>query len=274
MSRLYSLIRFSICYGLILILALLLSSCDDQTSEGEHYLSPNYQPRPSRAPIDMLIFHHTAEDLETSLNLLTDRKKNVSAHYLIAKDGTVYRLVPEAFKAYHAGTSYWQGRMALNNYSIGIELVNSGEEYFTEAQMQALVALTKDIIARYNIPNENILGHSDIAPARKLDPSRYFDWEFLAQQDIGLWPDPALVANMEVKDLSVAHTQDLLSQIGYAVPRHGHMDIYTKCAITAFQRHYRPDQVDGNIDQETVALLQALVMIKSNDVDPSHRRWN
>ena len=263
-TSLQTLIRFSLRYGLVLTLAMMFISCsDDKSSEGEQYLSPNYQPRSPRATINMLIIHHTAEDLDTSLNLLTDKVKNVSAHYLIAKDGTMFRLVPEEFEAYHAGTSYWQGRMRLNNYSIGIELENSGKEAFTEPQMQALVKLATDIIARYNIPIENVLSHSDIASARKQDPSKYFDWQYLAEQGIGLWPDPSLLATIEVQDLSVAHTQDLLSQFGYAVPRHGYMDIYTQCAIKAFQRHFRPDRVDGQIDQQTVALLQVLLSMKT-----------
>lgn len=159
--------------------------------------------------------------------------------------------------------SYWQGRMGLNNYSIGIELENSGKEAFSQAQMEALVQLASDIIARYNIPIENVLGHSDIATARKQDPSKYFDWQYLAEQGIGLWPDRTLVATVEVKSLSIGYVQDLLSQFGYAVPRHGYMDIYTQCTIKAFQQHFRPDRVDGQIDQETVARLQALLSMKS-----------
>ncbi len=264
-THFHTLIRSSLSYGLVLILTLATISCsDDQDSDGQQYLSPNYQPRSPRVPVDILIIHHTAEDLDTSLSLLTDKTKNVSAHYLIAKDGAVFRLVPEEFEAYHAGRSYWQGRMGLNNYSIGIELENSGKEAFTEPQIQALVELTTDIVSRYNIPSENVLGHSDIAPGRKRDPSEYFDWKYLAQQGIGVWPDPTLLASIEIQDLSVAHAQDLLSQFGYAVPRHGYMDIYTQYAIKAFQLHFRPDQVDGKIDLETVTLLQVLVSMKTD----------
>lgn len=245
---------------IIILSALLLVACQGTpTPRGEHYYSPNYSERPDGATIDTLIIHHTVADADETMRIFTDTSIQTSAHYLITKSGDIIRFVPEEFIANHAGASYWQGKINVNETSIGIELENSGEEPFTAAQMQTLSQLATDIIVRYHIRSENVIGHSDIAPMRKDDPSGFFDWEALSMQGVGLWPDKNAIATTTVTDRSVAHVQNLLSQYGYPVSRTGEMDEYTTKAIEAFQRHFRSDDISGEIDDETIAILQVLV---------------
>ena len=156
--------------------------------------SPNHGPRRDGAAIDMLILHYTGmTTAAAALDRLCDPKTEVSAHYLIDEDGTVWRLVPEDRRAWHAGRAYWAGETDINSRSIGIELVNPGHEHgyrvFPEPQMTALIALSQGILSRHPIPPHRILAHSDVAPDRKLDPGELFDWRRLAMAGIGLWSD-------------------------------------------------------------------------------------
>ncbi len=155
--------------------------------------SPNCGPRPDGAAIDMLILHYTGmESAEAALTRMCDADARVSAHYMIDEDGTVYRLVDEAMRAWHAGVSSWRGAGNINDRSIGIELVNPGHEFgyrrFPVSQMTALTGLCREILARHPIAPANVLGHSDVAPSRKQDPGELFDWQALAAAGIGLWP--------------------------------------------------------------------------------------
>jgi len=158
--------------------------------------SPNFNDRrlAEGAGPDMLILHYT--DTKTAfeaLSLLQSEEKQVSAHYLVDEDGTIYQLVAEDKRAWHAGVSYWDGETDINSRSIGIEIQNPGHgngyRKFPEKQMQAVAALCKEILFRHDIPPHRVLGHSDIAPDRKRDPGELFDWKFLAKHGIGLWPD-------------------------------------------------------------------------------------
>ena len=153
--------------------------------------SPNFDER-ERA-IDMIVLHYTGmKTAQEALHRLRDPEAKVSAHYVIDEDGTIYQLVDEAKRAWHAGVSHWRGVDNVNHNSIGIEIVNPGHEWgyreFTQAQYAALIPLCQQIKARYNIPDENIVGHEDVAPNRKQDPGELFDWKLLADNGLGIWP--------------------------------------------------------------------------------------
>jgi N-acetylmuramoyl-L-alanine amidase len=213
-----------------------------------------------------LIVHYTGmQSCELALNRLCDEAAGVSAHYLIDEDGSVYRMVPEDMRAWHAGTSFWDGKRDLNSISIGIELINPGHEYgyrpFPSEQLNSFTLLAQEIMDRHGIGPRNVLGHSDVAPGRKTDPGELFPWKDLAERGIGTWPH-----NVEIlggpPDLEASFRQ--LSAIGYAVPLSPDLgaDILnpetgTADVIAAFQRRYRPAQIDGALDIETSGLIAA-----------------
>jgi N-acetylmuramoyl-L-alanine amidase len=214
--------------------------------------SPNLDERPGAAPIDMLVMHYTGmETAAAALARLCDLQSKVSAHYLINEDGAVYRLVPERLRAWHAGVSAWRGWTDINARSIGIELVNPGHAFgyraFPEAQMTATVDLCREIVARYGIPARNVVGHSDVAPRRKMDPGELFDWMQLAAAGVGLWPKDSDICIMDPDVIA-----DMLAKVGYEMS-----DPYA--ALKAFQRHFRPERVTGRIDFGTARRLAGLL---------------
>lgn len=157
--------------------------------------SPNFDER--ERPIDMIVLHYTGmKTAQEAIDRLRDPEAKVSAHYVLDEDGTLYNLVDESKRAWHAGVSKWRGVDNVNHNSIGIEIVNPGHEWgyrpFTKAQYDVLIPLCQQLKARYNIPDENIIGHSDVAPGRKQDPGELFDWKLLADNGLGLWPRPTL----------------------------------------------------------------------------------
>jgi len=210
--------------------------------------SPNHDARPDGAVIDMLVLHYTGmTSAEAALERLCDPAAKVSSHYTIDEDGTVYAHVPEARRAWHAGLSFWAGETDVNARSIGIELVNPGHEFgyraFPESQIASLITLCHGILLRHPIPSWRVLGHSDVAPARKEDPGELFPWEQLAKAGIGLWPisqDSALSA-------------DALGRYGYDP------NAPQEKVIAAFQRHFRASKLDGVWDRECARLLQSLL---------------
>ena len=209
--------------------------------------SPNFDDRGS-LPIDMLVLHYTGmKTAAAALARLTDAAAKVSAHYLIEETGEVFRLVDEARRAWHAGVASWRGDDNINARSIGIELVNPGHEFgyrnFPEAQMVALEALAREILARHPIPARNVVGHADVAPARRQDPGELFDWPRLAGAGIGLWPVP--------EGAPAEALTELLAVYGYEVAADG--------VVTAFQRHFRPARVDGVADDECAGLAAGLL---------------
>ena len=215
--------------------------------------SPNHAARPDGVAVDVLVLHYTELPLRESLDILCDstREHRVSAHYVLAEDGTLYGLVPEERTAWHAGRSHWRGREALNGTSIGIEIVNlHGDKHdYPAVQIAALVELCQGIVARHPaIVARNVVGHSDIAPQRKIDPGRRFPWKTLAQAGIGLWPRPG------GRPLD-GKLQPALQRFGYAAP----VAVPPKEIVKAFQRHFRPAQVDGMPDAETLTLLADLL---------------
>lgn len=222
--------------------------------------SPNHEPRPAGRGVDMLILHYTGMSTgEAALARLRDPAAKVSAHYVIETDGTVYALVPETQRAWHAGAAAWAGAQDINDRSIGVELVNPGHELgyrlFPEPQMAALISLGRAIRARHPIPSHRVLGHSDVAPQRKADPGELFNWERLAAHELGVVPAPVPPpAEMP----RVAWFQAQLAAVGYAVPDSGHFDSATRNVLTAFQRHFRREDVRGMRDRQTAARLLGL----------------
>jgi N-acetylmuramoyl-L-alanine amidase len=221
-------------------------------------LSPNHDERPAGKAIDLLLLHYTGmRDGDAALRHLRDPAAKVSSHYLIEEGGRTHRLVEESRRAWHAGVGYWAGERDINAVSIGIELVNPGHDNgyraFPQPQMAALIELGRAILARHPIPPSRVLGHSDIAPTRKIDPGELFDWRALAQAGIGLWPEPAPGAS------DLAAVQQALARYGYEVAPSGALDAATTAALQAFQRHFRPGLIDGLADEETAALLAGLI---------------
>jgi N-acetylmuramoyl-L-alanine amidase len=218
-------------------------------------LSANHGSRADPPRIDMLVLHYTGmRSAATALDRLCDPAARVSAHYLVEEDGAVWRLVPEARRAFHAGVSCWAGEHDLNFVSIGIEIVNPGHEWgyrpFPEPQMAAVERLCQDVLARHQIPAHRIVGHSDIAPDRKTDPGELFDWRRLACAGIGLWPAPtASIAGGEIDHTGAAAD---LAAIGYCPVIDGEI------AVAAFQRRFRQQRVDGVVDRETAVQLAAV----------------
>lgn len=211
-------------------------------------LSPNQDDRGGIA-VDTLLLHYTGMRTgQDAIDRLRDPAARVSSHYVVEEDGLIWRLVPEERRAWHAGVSFWRGHHALNDRSIGIEIVNPGHEWgyraFPALQMAAVCELCLEILARHAVPARNVVGHSDVAPDRKQDPGELFDWPGLAANGVGLWPGEAAA----VSDAEVTHA---LAEIGYPIP-----DLAT--TLRAFQRRWRPEAVTGEADAGTRARIGAV----------------
>jgi N-acetylmuramoyl-L-alanine amidase len=223
--------------------------------------SPNQDER--GLPVDMLILHYTGmKTAQEAIDRLRDPAAQVSSHYVVDEDGTIFALVPEDRRAWHAGISSWRGNKALNARSIGIEIVNPGHEWgyrdFPVLQMAAVCDLSLNILARHKIPARNVIGHSDVAPDRKQDPGERFGWEDLARNGIGLWPDgvPDLGIGAPVRDAaSLRDVRRALTEIGYDVAPEGPLDPALSIVLRAFQRHWRPGSITGQADAGTLARL-------------------
>jgi N-acetylmuramoyl-L-alanine amidase len=209
---------------------------------------------------------------EAALERLTDDETKVSAHYLIDEEGRITQMVREELRAWHAGLAHWAGEDDINSCSIGIEIHNPGHEFdyphFPEVQMQAVEALCLDILARNPIPSERILAHSDIAPARKDDPGEKFDWARLARAGIGLWVEPEPVGKdkgLRTGDSGseVEALQRALAAYGYDLRVTGEYDDATRIVVTAFQRHFRPERIDGRADKSTRVTLKRLLAARA-----------
>ncbi len=232
-------------------------------------LSPNHTTRPDGMPIDMLVLHYTGmASARGALDRLCDPEAQVSSHYLVEEDGTIWRLVDENRRAHHAGISFWRGHTGLNDRSVGIEIVNPGHEHgyrdFPALQMAAVCDLSLEILSRHPIPSRNVVAHSDIAPNRKEDPGEKFDWEGLAANGVGLWPVgiPDLGTGGAVRDAAgLADVRRALGDIGYDVPPHGALDPALATVLRAFQRHWRPEAVTGQADSGTLARILAVARL-------------
>ncbi|HLV16967.1 MAG TPA: N-acetylmuramoyl-L-alanine amidase [Pseudomonas sp.] len=252
--------------ALVIIGLLALTGCGGLRMDTSHTSTAQ------SSRVQYIVLHYTSADLQRSLELLT--RGEVSAHYLIGdRPPTLYRLVDENRRAWHAGDSEWQGRTWLNASTLGIELVNPGYEEDAEGnrrwhpypseQIEVLIRLLKELMRRHELPPGSIIGHSDIAPQRKVDPGPLFPWHRLAREGLIPWPDDAQVGVRQrlfaaVGLPPIAWFQERLARLGYRVPAHGELDEATQKVLAAFQMKYRPSRYDGQPDAETAALLQVL----------------
>jgi N-acetylmuramoyl-L-alanine amidase len=222
--------------------------------------SPNFDERSQ--PVSLLVLHYTGmADGPAAIARLTDPEAKVSAHYLVAEDGQVLQMVAESKRAWHAGRSYWRGMTNLNSASIGIEIVNPGHEFgyrpFPDEQIDALIPLVAGIVERHKITRGNVVGHSDIAPTRKQDPGELFPWNRLAKLRLAL---PRPTKNLMDPNWTDGGFLLALERFGY--------DVSDKlAAIVAFQRRFRPELIDGEIDGECRAILLALLLPKPTGDD-------
>ena len=226
------------------------------------------QAQSQNSRVELIVLHYTSASNERSLELLS--RRNVSSHYLITDEPVprVYQLVDESRRAWHAGISQWYGSAGINAGSIGIEIVNpggAGPEWapYSDAQIETLMVLMKDIVQRHQIKLHNIVGHSDIAPQRKVDPGPLFPWRRLADAGLARWYDEERAARYRAEFErqgmpSTAWIQDELNRVGYETPRHGKLDKATRNVIRAFQMRYRPSRYDGAPDAETLGILKSI----------------
>lgn len=237
----------------------------------------NFGVRAEGKPLDMLLLHYTGMPSDDgALNWLCCEESQVSCHYFIYPDGEIIQLVPEKRRAWHAGRSYWAGETDINSRSIGIEIANAGHDGglpdFPDEQIAAVIRLCRDIVTRRGISAERVLAHSDVAPDRKEDPGEKFPWDRLAEAGIGHWvlpearqaladkPDTCLPFALQIgqEGPRVTELQWLLQNIGFNITVSGRFERETELALLAFQRHFRPECVDGRADAETMACLDAI----------------
>lgn len=232
--------------------------------------SPNHGVRAPGCGIDMLVLHYTGMRSEDgAIGWLCDPRSEVSSHYVVREDGTVLQLVDEDRRAWHAGRSFWRGVTDVNSHSIGIEICNPGHEFgyrpFPVRQIDAVTELCLDILGRHAVAPRNVVAHSDVAPLRKEDPGELFPWRRLASAGVGLHVEPSSPTagpSLWPGDSGSAVTglQESLSSYGYDVPTSGRYCDHTAAVVTAFQRHFRQDRIDGVADAATVDTLDRLVL--------------
>ncbi len=251
--------------------------------------SPNIEARRAGFGVDLLIIHYTGmPSAAEAIAWLASPESGVSCHYVVDEAGTITQMVPECLRAWHAGASHWRGVDDVNSCSIGIEVQNVGHDAgypdFPEAQIEAVQSLALDIIRRHGIKPHRVLAHSDVAPRRKIDPGEKFPWQRLASAGIGHWvgSDAAIMGataplpgdRLDVSQIqrraldrlievstgnSVMRLQRQLRAYGYWIEATGVFDDHTRMVVKAFQRHFRPERVDGIADAETVETLDALL---------------
>ncbi|MGF6426300.1 MULTISPECIES: N-acetylmuramoyl-L-alanine amidase [Bradyrhizobium] len=231
--------------------------------------SANFGDRANGRQPDMIVLHYTGmPDVEGAITQLCTAGTEVSAHYIVLEDGRIVQCVPESKRAWHAGVSAWAGDDDINSCSIGVEIVNRGHDWgypdFPLRQIAAVIALCRGIMLRRKIVSHRVLGHSDVAPARKKDPGEKFPWHSLANSGVGHWVQPAPMVRGDALQLgaisdSVSNMQAAFRRYGYNIPTNGKFDGPTMEVVTAFQRHFRPERIDGIADRSTMATLHALL---------------
>lgn len=238
-------------------------------------LSPNVEQRRGQRKPDIIILHYTGmETAGIACDWLCRPESRVSSHYLVADDGAITCMVDEEMRAWHAGESIWLGDTDINSASIGIEIHNPGHflgyPEFPAVQMRAVRDLCRDIAQRWSIVPERVLAHSDVAPGRKIDPGERFDWAWLAAEGVGHWVAPALDEGAALAEgdqsAAVADVQRALAAYGYGVTVSGQFDARTRTVVEAFQRHFRPQRVDGRADagtRDTLSRLSAALSPRS-----------
>ena len=234
--------------------------------------SPNFNiKKRSTKQIKFIIFHYTGMKKESeAISRLTDIQSEVSCHYLIKNNGEIVKMVPDLYIAWHAGESSWKNYKSLNQNSIGIEITNPGHEYgyknFTKKQITALLKLSKFLIKKYKISPKNILGHSDIAVLRKKDPGEKFPWKYLSKNRIGIWHTlnkQDLIKNRKLKISKIEESIFFRSlfKIGYSkeYPKDKDKNKYLRELTKNFQRRFRQELIDGNMDQECLIISKNLI---------------
>jgi N-acetylmuramoyl-L-alanine amidase len=232
--------------------------------------SPNHGPRKDGRRPDMIVLHYTGmAQASAALDLLCRSGSGVSAHYFVFEDGRIVQMVQESRRAWHAGASCWAGETDINSCSIGIEIANPGHEHgypdFPKRQIAAVTALCRGILTRNAIPSGRVLAHSDVAPARKQDPGEKFPWRTLYESGVGHWVKPAKRTEGEPlfalgdRGEGIRAIQEQLAEYGYPVSVNGNYDSITHDIVTAFQRHFRPERIDGAADASTRATLRDLL---------------
>lgn len=246
-----------------------LSFSPDTKCDCEIRPAVNYGERAADKDINILLLHYTGmESGQGAIDWLCCEESKVSCHYFVFEDGRVFQLVPEAARAQHAGVSYWHGESDINSCSVGIEIVNPGHDHgyraFPDVQISAVMALSNDIIRRNEIRPENVLAHSDIAPNRKIDPGELFPWSLLHKNGIGHYVTPEPIAGGRFFQMGdggepVEALQSMLALYGYGIDITGVFDDSTRITVEAFQRHFRPEKVDGVADSSTIKTLHSLL---------------
>jgi N-acetylmuramoyl-L-alanine amidase len=232
--------------------------------------SPNAGERRKGLSPRLVVLHYTGmTSAEQAIEWLANPKSKVSCHYVVDEEGRITQMVPEGKRAWHAGASHWAGEADINSVSIGIEIQNPGHDRgypdFPLGQMQGIAALCRDIARRRAVPPEGILAHSDVSPGRKIDPGEKLDWGWLARAGVGHWVEPAPLdpacADLVPEDETgtIAEAQALLRRYGYDIEVHGGLDARTRVVVRAFQTHFRPKRVDGQLDRATFDTLSRLV---------------
>src|SRR6202051_311196 len=232
--------------------------------------SPNHGERKDGRRPDMILLHYTGmPEAGEALERLCSQGSEVSAHYLVYEDGRIGQMVPENRRAWHAGRSSWAGEADINSCSIGIEIVNPGHDHgyrdFPQRQIAGVPAFCRSTQTRHTIPPVRVLGHSDVAPARKQDPGEKFPWRTLYDSGVGHWVKPAPIMDFgetlapDDRGSAVAALQKALSEYGYGIEANAQYDAATRDVVTAFQRHFRPERVDGVADPSTRSTLQDLL---------------
>ena len=221
----------------------------------------------SRDNIKFVIFHYTGMKTEkAAIKRLTNIQSQVAAHYLVKKNGEIINMVPDLYTAWHAGISHWNKENSLNKSSIGIEITNPGHQFgykkFSKKQINSLIILSRILLRKYKIKKENFLGHSDIAPNRKKDPGEKFPWKYMAKKKIGIWHklDEKKLRKLRNKNCDKLLQRNFFNnifKIGYK--KNVRLRNYLVFVIKAFQRRYRPELINGKIDQECVLISQNLI---------------
>ncbi len=231
--------------------------------------SPNHGERADGQKPDMILLHYTGmPSAEGALDWLCRDESQVSSHYFVQPDGEVLQLVPESRRAWHAGKSFWHGETDINSRSIGIEVANAGHPGglpdYPKEQIAAVIELCRDCGDRWSIVPERVLGHSDVAPVRKVDPGEKFPWRELYEAGVGHWVEPAAITGGRFfqrgdRGQPIEALQSMLSLYGYGTEITGEFSDKTAGDVEAFQRHFRPEQVDGIADFSTIDTLHRLL---------------
>lgn len=234
--------------------------------------SPNFDERTGLGRPDMIVLHYTGMQFaHEAIHRLCDTKSRVSSHYVVLETGSIVQLVEEGKRAWHAGVAAWGGDPDVNSRSIGIEICNPGHDFgypdFPPRQIAATITLCRSILTRHIIRPDNVVAHSDVAPSRKNDPGEKFPWKRLAQSGVGLWVEIGPVADAEPLKPNdtgpkIIDLQRSLAEYGYGFDASGRYDVSTREVVTAFQRHFRPAQVDGIADASTMQMLRKLLVAR------------